>query len=111
MKRVILSFIAAMLLTCSYAENVNRYEISFDMRRLAAKLELTVEQAEALEVVQDKFNSAVREAGESVWFKRRHMMHKAVMDDARQMHRILDEKQFRIYMTLLMTTLRNNRLL
>ena len=68
MKRFLLSILAAMMLTCGYTKNVNRYDLDFNdrsMHRLAAKLDLTYEQEEAMCVIQDNFNNAVLEAGES----------------------------------------------
>ena len=109
MKRLLLTIIAALTLCGATAGN--RYEISFDMRRLAAKLELTDAQMESFAVVQDNFNTAVAQAGETPRFVRHRIIRRALMTDARDMHRVLTDEQFRTYMTLLVTTLRNSHLL
>jgi hypothetical protein len=111
MKKLILTIIAALSISSTtLAENVSRYDLDFDMRRLASRLELTETQMESFQIVQDNFNNAIHSAGDEVWFKRRHIVRKAVMEDARNMQKILSPDQFRTYMLLLMTTLRNRRI-
>jgi len=125
MKKVILAVVAVMTFTLSFAENgtennaafrshrsvnVENYDMSFDMRRLAAKLDLTADQMEAVQVIQDNFNTEMLSAATARGFERRHLVHQAVRKDARQMQRVLNDKQFGTYMMLLGTTLQNKGL-
>lgn len=126
MKKVILTVVAMMTFTLSFAENgtekeaafdrfwsvgnVENYDMTFDMRRLAAKLDLTSDQMEVIEVIQDNFNSEMLNAATARGFERRHLVHQAVRKDARQMQRVLNDKQFGTYMMLLGTTLQNKGL-
>lgn len=119
MKKMILTVVAMMSLTFGFAEtenqnvvnNVERYDMSFDMRRLASKLDLTSEQMDAVEAIQECFNNDMSEAGEANRHHRRMMMvHQAVRKNVHQMHRVLNNKQFDTYMLLLGTTLHNKGL-
>lgn len=118
MKKVILTLVALMTMTVSFAENdSNRpmddrnYNISFDMRRLAAKLDLNAYQMEAIEVIHNNFNNEMSTASKARgWHNRSMMVHQAVRKELHQMQRILNEEQFRTYSTLLGTTLRNQGL-
>jgi hypothetical protein len=85
----------------------NRYELDFDMNRLASKLDLTEIQIEPFMVIQENFNRDIEKAGNELWFKRRHKVMKAVVEDAKKMKKVLTEEQFKTYMLLLTTTLRN----
>lgn len=121
MKKIVLSVVAVMTFTLGFAETgmnhrwrmdrqpVN-YDMSFDMHRLAAKLQLTQEQMETIQVIQDCFNDEVQEASTSRGLERRHQIYKAVGKDLYQMHRVLDEKQFSTYRMLLGATLKNKGL-
>ena len=80
------------------------------MRRLAEKLELTSEQMEAVQVIQECFNSDMMSAANARAHQRRFLVHQAVRKDAKQMQRVLNDKQFDTYMMLLGVTLRNKGL-
>ncbi len=118
MKKMILTVVAMMTFTLSFAEtnvhhpsrNAARYEITVDMRRLASKLDLDAYQMEAVEAIHNCFNNDMLSAATARRFERRELVHEAVRKDASQMHRILNDKQFKTYMTLLVTTLRNRGL-
>jgi hypothetical protein len=118
MKKIALTLVAMMTLTVGYAkteiyktvDNTDRYDMSCDMRRLAAKLDLTAEQMEAVEAIQQSFNNEMQEVATARHFERRFLVHQAVRKDAHQMQRVLNEKQFNTYMLLLGTTLRNKGL-
>lgn len=119
MKKIALTLVALMTLTTGYAktekfqrvvDNTERYDMSFDVRRLAAKLDLTEEQMNAVEAIQQSFNNDMQEAATARHFERRHLVHQAVRKDAHQMQRVLTGKQFDTYMLLLGTTLRNKGL-
>ncbi len=119
MKKVVLTIVALMTVMTGFAETRNHrvvksaenYEMAFDVRRLAAKLDLTAEQIEAMQVIQDSFNEELVVAGTNNWKPERMMaVHQAVRKNAHQMHRVLNDKQFRTYMMLLGTTLHNQGL-
>ena len=74
MKKIVLSVVTMMMFAVSYAETsesnkFNRqpinYDMSFDMHRLAVKLDLDANQMEAVQVIQDCFNDEVQEAATS----------------------------------------------
>ena len=125
MKKMILTVVAVMTFTLSFADkgaekdaafmrprivNVENFDMTCDMRRLAVKLDLDDNQMEAVEVIQDIFNSDMQNAATARGFERRAMVREAVMKDAHQMKRVLNDKQFETYMMLLGTTLRNRGL-
>lgn len=118
MKKIILTVVALMTLTFGYAKTVNysaerntdRYDMSFDMRRLAAKLDLTANQMEAVQVIQDNFCNDMMSAASARGHARRFQVHQAVRKDVQQMHRVLNDKQFGVYMMLLGATLQNKGL-
>ena len=70
MKKIILTVVAAMTMTFGFAEteenqavvnNAERYDMSFDVRRLADKLQLTAEQMEAVEAISNSLNTSASE--------------------------------------------------
>ncbi|MCR5158132.1 MAG: hypothetical protein K6D37_03305 [Prevotella sp.] len=126
MKKMILTVVAMMSFTLGFADNgaeknteteafwamrnVKNYDMTCDMRRLAVKLDLTENQMDAVEVIQEIFNSDMQNAATARGFERRAMLREAVKKDAHQMKRVLNDKQFETYMMLLGTTLRNRGL-
>ena len=130
MKKVIFTLVAMMAFTLSFAETkshraenrfegfsmsfVNnldkRFDMNFDMRRLAAKLDLTESQMEAVEVIQDLFADEMQSLATVRGPRQRHMVHQAVRKDVQQMQRVLNDKQFGTYMMLLGATLQNKHL-
>jgi hypothetical protein len=126
MKKMILTVVAMMSFTLGFADNgaeknteteafwsmrnVKNYDMTCDMRRLAVKLDLTENQMDAVEVIQEIFNSDMQNAATARGFERRAMVREAVKKDAHQMKRVLNDKQFETYMMLLGTTLRNRGL-
>lgn len=118
MKRMILLVAAAMVMTASFAEteeqnavkNVENYDMSFDMRRLAVTLGLTLEQMEIVNDIQNNFNEKMHTAAKANFEERADMVDKAVTKDVHDMYYVLNDKQFKTYLTLLNTTLRNKGL-
>lgn len=130
MKKIVLTMIALMAFTFSFAETKNnstemsangfdksmeenvdaRFDMSCDMHRLSALLDLNEWQMEAVEAIQNCFNNEILSLASirGPWL--RHRVHQAVEKDARQMKRVLNDKQFNTYMLLLTTTLRNKHL-
>lgn len=87
-----------------------RYELSFDMRRLAVTLDLTGEQEEFLTVVNEIFSDNLYRASELPFFLRHREVMKSVHEAAVQSKRFLSEEQFETYMMLLVTTVRNKHI-
>ena len=130
MKKFALTMVALMAVTLSFAEtksnsvetnaayfdrsfvnDVNtRFDMSCDMRRLSALLDLDEWQMEAVEAIQNNFNNEIQSLASERGPKLRHLVHQAVRKDAKQMHRVLNDKQFSTYMLLLGTTLHNKHL-
>ena len=122
MKKIAISVVTMMMVTFGYAEtNQGRrmmmmdrqpasYDMSFDVNRLADKLDLDADQMEMVQVIQNCFNNEVQEAATTRGLQRRHLIHQAVRKDVQQMQRVLNDKQFDTYMTLLGATLQNKHL-
>ena len=134
MKRIVLTMVALMTITLSFAKNessnsqnvensymsfdrtsfdrmnAERFDMSCDMRRLAALLDLNDWQTEAVEAIQNTFNNEMQSIATKRGPQRHHLVHQAVRKDAHQMQRVLDDKQFDTYMTLLGATLKNKHL-
>ena len=87
-----------------------KYDMTFDMRRLAVTLDLTFDQMEALEVIQSNFNEEMQSAATAWGPERRARVHKAVSKDVRQARYVLNDKQYNTYLMLLGTTLHNRGL-
>ena len=119
MKRIVLFVVAIMTMTCGFAKSDNNegtkqmerrmmhvrnaadYDMSFDVRRLAEKLDLTFDQMDAVQM-----QSAANTHG----FHRSAKVRQAVKNDVDKMRTVLNSKQFDTYMMLLGTTLRNKYL-
>ena len=122
MKKIAVSVVTMMMVTFGYAEtNQGRrmmmmdrqpvsYDMSFDVNRLADKLDLDADQMEMVQVIQDCFNNEVQEAATTRGMQRRHLIHQAVRKDVQQMQRVLNDEQFGTYMMLLGVTLQNKGL-
>ena len=122
MKKIVLSVVTMMTFAFGYAETtpshrmgIDRqpvnYDMSFNVHRLAAKLDLNENQMETVEVILNCFNNEVQEAATSKGFERRHLIHQAVRKDVDRMYRVLNDEQFNTYMMLLVTTLHNKGLM
>ena len=109
---------ATMVLTTSFAEteeqnavkNVENYDMTCDMRRLAVTLGLTKDQMEIVNDIQSNFNEKMQTAATADFEERAELVDQAVTKDVHDMYRVLNNKQFNTYMTLLNTTLRNKGL-
>lgn len=130
MKKIVLTMVALMTMSFCYAEteslkaenNVenfmvgfmknhdSRFDMSVDMRRLADKLNLTADQMEVVEVIQDCFCNEMESVSKTRGPRQRHLVHQAVRKDVQQMKRILNDRQFDTYMMLLGATLQNKHL-
>lgn len=119
MKKIILTVVAAMTMTFGYAEteenqavvnNAERYDMSFDVRRLADKLQLTAEQMEAVEAISNSLNTELATAAQANGFDRMIQYEKAIRKDVRNMRRVLNDEQYSTYMMLFGATIQNQRM-
>ena len=121
MKKIILTVVAAMTMTLGFAETKNNqaaqvqsvetsFDLSFDVRRLADKLQLTSEQMEAVQQISNTLNRELETATQTKGFGQMIQTEKAISKDVRHMRRILNDKQYNTYMMLLGTTIRNQRM-
>ena len=90
--------------------NVEAYDMSVNMRKLSVTLGLTTDQMEAVENIHTTFNAEMHLAAQADDADRQEQVKKAVERDIKWMHYVLDEKQYRLYLTLLNTTLNNRGL-
>ena len=110
--------IAMLSMTMTFAENENTervnnveaYDMSVNMRKLSVVLGLTTDQIEAVENIHNTFNAEMQMAAVADASDRQAMVNKAVDRDIKWMHYVLNDKQYRTYLTLLNTTLNNRGL-
>ncbi len=128
MKKVLLTMVAVMAFMFSFAgttgysietnttgfnrvvDSSSRFDLSCDMWRLSALLELDEWQMEAVELIHNTFNEEIQSLALVRGPRLRHLVNQAVRKDAKQMHKVLNDKQFNTYMILLTTSLRNKHL-
>ena len=112
MKKVILSLVALMTVTMSFAKSSadKRFDMSCDIYRLSVTLDLDEQQMDAVEAIQDNFSSEMQALASEKGPWQRHGIHQAVRKDAEQMRKVLNDKQFHAYMRILFATLRNRNL-
>lgn len=90
--------------------NTEAYDMSVNMRRLAIALGLTEDQMEAVECIHHTFSAEMLFAAGLDEEERKAMVEKALSKDVKFMKYVLDDKQYRKYLTLLNTTLNNRGL-
>ena len=113
MKKIVLTLVAMMAVTCSFAksnENDKRFDMSCDIYRLSVVLDLDERQMDAVEAILDDFSTEMQSLTTLKGPQQRFRIHQAVRKDAAQMRQVLNDKQFRDYMRILMVTLRNRHL-
>ena len=118
MKRLFLMTLAMLSMTMTFAEseetksvkNVEAYDMSVNMRRLSVTLGLTVDQMEAVETIHNMFNAEMQLAAHAKESDRQELINRAVEHDIKWMHYVLNQKQYRNYLTLLNVTLNNRGL-
>ena len=109
MKKIVLTLVAMMAVTCSFAKS-NETDKRFDIYRLSVVLDLDERQMDAVEAILDDFSSEMQSLTTLKGPQQRFRIHQAVRKDAAQMRQVLNDKQFRDYMRILMVTLRNRHL-
>ena len=110
--------VAMMTMTMSFAENENTkavkgieaYDMTVNMRKLAVTLGLTFDQMEAVGDIHHQFVQEMMMAAAANSDEREALVDQAVKKDVRYMHYVLDQNQYRKYLLLLNTTLRNRGL-
>jgi len=83
------------------------YNMNVNMGSLADALSLNVDQAEAVADVHKNFTAEMMNAAVAPADERENMVGKAINKDLKYMHTILSDKQYRKYLMLLNTTLKN----
>jgi hypothetical protein len=115
MKKILLTVVAAMAFTLSFAETKSnsvdtRYDMSCDMRRLSVLLDLNEWQMDAVEVIHNTFSDDMQALATVKGPRQRHLIRRAISKDAQQMKHVLNDKQLNTYMRLMLVTLRNRKL-
>ena len=91
-------------------ENVNAYDMTINYSSLARALDLTETQLVAVEEINTMFCADMLSVGAANKESRKAMMNNAVAKALREMHYVLDSKQYRRYLMLLNATLNNRGL-
>jgi hypothetical protein len=119
MKKMILMVVAMLSMTMtSYAENENAentlnveaYDMTVNIRKLAVVLDMTCDQMESVEEIHRMFCADMTQAAHASKDERNELVDKAVKKDLRYMRYVLDQKQYRKYLMLLNATLTNRGL-
>lgn len=108
----------ALTMTVAFAEgeenektaSVEAYSFNIDMTKLGNALHLSVDQWESVDMVQKRFTQEMMNAGASSQEERVRLMNKALSHDLTYMRNILNEDQYRTYVTILNATLKNRGL-
>lgn len=115
MKKMILTLVAMLSMTTAFAEgekaananNVEAYELNINMNKLFAALDLANDQKEAVADIHHTFASELKFAAQYANNDRKALVARAIDNDVKWMRYVLNDKQFRTYLTLLNTTLNN----
>lgn len=115
MKKIVLTMVAAMAFTLSFAETESfgsekNYDMSCDIDRLAVVLDLDESQLDAVEAIHENFSNEMQSLASMRGPWLRHRIHQALGKDAFQMRQVLNDKQLNTYMQLMVTTIRNRQL-
>ena len=94
----------------SAVKNVEAYDMTVNMRKLAVTLDLNSDQMEAVQDIHTAFCNDMMLAAYAQNDERKELVDQAVKKDVRYMRYILDEKQYKKYLTLLNATLQNRGL-
>ena len=90
--------------------NVAAYDMSVNMNKLSEALSLTDDQKEAVADINHTFAAEMMFAAQYSNDQRREMVKKAIDKNVSWMNYVLNDKQRRIYLTLLNTTINNRGL-
>ena len=115
---MILTMVAMLSMTMAYAEgenansvnNVAAYDMSVNMNKLSDALSLTDDQKEAVADINHTFAAEMMFAAQYSNEQRKEMVKKAIEKNVAWMTYVLNDKQRRLYLTLLNTTINNRGL-
>lgn len=115
MKKIVLTMVALMAFTLTFAETksdrtAKNYDMSCDIDRLAVVLDLDENQWDAVEAIHESFSNEMQSLASVRGPWQRHLIHRALRKDAHEMRRVLNDKQLGTYMLLMVTTIRNRQL-
>lgn len=115
MKKIVLTLVALMSMTMTFAENegmnaTEAYNMTVNMKKLSQALGLTMDQIESVAEVHKTFSSEMMFAAQYGKDERTKMVEKAVNKDLAYMNYILNKDQYRKYVMLLNMTLINRGL-
>ena len=118
MKKMILTLVAMLSMTTAFAEgemsmganNMEAYELNVNMNKLSEALELADDQKEAVADIHHTFASELMFAAQYGANDRKKLVARALDNDVKWMRYVLNDKQFRTYLTLLNSTINNRGL-
>lgn len=118
MKRMILTVMAVLSMTMTFAENeelntvanVKAYDMSVNYTKLATCLGLTSDQLELVQDIHTSFCADMMNAAHSGKDEREAMVKSAIDRDLKFMRTVLDKDQYRKYLVLLNSTFNNRGL-
>ena len=110
--------VAMLSMTMAFAEgenansvnNVAAYDMSVNMNKLSEALSLTDDQKEAVADINHTFAAEMMFAAQYSNEQRKEMVKKAIEKNVAWMTYVLNDKQRRLYLTLLNTTINNRGL-
>lgn len=115
MKKILLTVVALMSMTMTFAENesaanlnkVESYDMTVNMSKLSQALGLSTDQIQAVSEIHKSFSAEMMYVVQYANEERNQKLDKAINRDLAYMKYILSEEQYRKYLTLLNLTLRN----
>ena len=115
MKKLVILAVALLSMTTTFAADENAsattataaYNMNVNMGSLAQALTLNFDQVDAVSDVHKNFTAEMMNAAVAPADERQAMLTKAINKDLRYMHTILSDNQYRKYLMLLNTTLKN----
>jgi hypothetical protein len=118
MKKMILTMVAMLSMTMAFAEgenatkveNVAAYDMSVNMKKLSVALQLTADQIDAVADINHTFAAEMMFAAQYSNDQRDVMVKKAIEKNISWMNYVLNDKQLRVYLTLLNATINNRGL-
>ena len=118
MKRMILTIVAMLSMTMTFAENENMnalntteaYDMTVNMKKLSQALGLSKDQVEGVAEVHKTFSAEMLFAAQYGKEERAKMVEKAINKDLAYMNYMLSDTQYRKYLMLLNLTLVNRGL-
>ena len=115
MKKIVMTLVAMLSMTMTFAENenmnaANAYTINVNMNSLSRALDLTDDQKEAVNDIQNAFCAEMLNAAAADKSDRKAIIDAAVRRDLFNMHAVLTKEQFRTYRAILNATFVNRNL-